>query len=420
MSEKTRILGMTDHNVRTGFGTVMHHIIEGAVEAGYEGYFLGWGFHADDAYKRSNYILIPSGQDPYGADVFAPLVQNVKPEIVVVQADTRMIMWMPQVLSRMPNKPTIVFYPVIDGNVWDIEGKRTKWPSNWTETLKVADKVVAMTKYGQKILQANGIDADCIYHGVDTSIYKPASKEERAQIRRQVGIGEELFVWGAVFKNMQRKNPEKYLQAYAIFLEKLPKREREKHLLLLHTQPQPTGPGMFDLIQHAIDYGLEPGKNVLFSSMPVPPQNMPLIYKTCDVFLILGGMEGFNLAVIEAMACGLPIIALDSCTHAKLLGGTGLLTKCPTFDGKHRITYGSYNGVEGDIPNPWDVAKQMMKLYKNEALRKELGFKATERAVKTFDWRIIKNQWVELFKSLIVSEEDIPEEWKKLYSETQV
>jgi glycosyltransferase involved in cell wall biosynthesis len=97
-----------------------------------------------------------------------------------------------------------------------------------------------------------------------------------------------------------------------------------------------------------------------------------------------------------------------------------LLSDVPKYVKNHKISFGSYNGVECDLVDPWDVAKKMTKLYESETLRKELGFKATEKAMKTFDWQIIRKQWVDFVKSLVIDESKIPEEWAKLYAETKV
>ena len=421
MNEK--ILYCTDHNLKTGFGIVAHNVCIGLADVGYDTYFLGWGFRADDIFQRANYKLIPCGNDPFGADVLPQVLQIIRPEVFIVQADSRMVMFLPNMLRQIPNKPTWIFYPVIDGHVWDVENTNKSWASNWTQCIKAADKVVAMTKYGQEILKANGIEADCIYHGVDTTLFKPVSKEQKEQIKASGGIAGK-FVFGGVFKNMQRKNPEKYLQALRILLNSKNLTESEKNniVLLLHTFPQPTGGGEFDLVQQAVDYGLQPGKNVLFSTMGMPPQQMSLVFQAMDVFLALGGMEGFDLPLAEAQSCGLPLIVSDSSTHPELVenGKCGLIAKSPTYNGKHKVTFGSYNGIECDLPDPYDVAKKMELLYKDSTLREKLGIAASEKACRDYDWAIIRKKWVDLVKSLIVDETKIPEEWARLYAETKV
>lgn len=415
---------MSDSNTMTGFGNVSDGIAKGWVNAGYEVFYLGWGFRYQGPMPRNGYVLLPSGNDPFGSDALPMYIQQIKPEILMTQADTRMLGYMPDLMPRIPNKPTWIFYVVIDGNIWDVEGKNTVWPSNWSNTIKAADKVVAMTKYGQKILKANGIESEVIYHGVDTSVFKPVSEENKKQLKTNVGLGGDKFVFGAMFKNMQRKNPEKLLQAFRILLNSktIPNAEKEKLMLLIHTNPRPSGGGEFDLIQQSADYGLQPGKNVVFSTGGIPAEFLPNIFNSMDVFIHLGTMEGFGLPIIEAMSSGLPIIGVDSCTIPELIGECGLISKVPTYDkqGKNKISFGSYNGVECDMVDPWDVAEKMEKLFQDPKLRQDLGFKATEKSLKEFDWRIINHKWNDLVKSFIISDEQVPEEWKKLYAETKV
>jgi glycosyltransferase involved in cell wall biosynthesis len=49
-----------------------------------------------------------------------------------------------------------------------------------------------------------------------------------------------------------------------------------------------------------------------FTRLSVAPQNMPAIYRSADVFLHLAKEEAFGNVFIEAMACGLPIVAPNS------------------------------------------------------------------------------------------------------------
>ena len=419
---KGKIIYCTDHARQTGFGKVADNVCKALADDGYEVYYLGWGFRSSEPLRRENYVMLPCGAGQFGEDVLGNYIMGIKPDILITQADTRMIAWLPELLTKVPHKPTWLIYPVIDGNIWDIKSANNKWPSNWTDIIKSANKIVAMTNYGKDIMTANGIESTTIYHGVDTNSFKPASKETKKEIRRNAGIPEDAFIVGGVFKNMQRKNPQQYLQAFKIFLDKLPAKEQEKCILVLHTSPQPSGPFELDLVQHAKDYGIEVGKQLVFSNGMLPPQNMPYLYESLDVYLQLGGMEGFCLPLAEAMSCGLPIIALESSTHSELLSGTGLISPAPTFKGhpKARVTFGSYNGVECDICNPWDVAEKLYTLYNNKAMRDELGFKTAERASQVFENAVVNKQWCELVKTLVVTEEQIPDEWKKLYEETNV
>jgi glycosyltransferase involved in cell wall biosynthesis len=49
-----------------------------------------------------------------------------------------------------------------------------------------------------------------------------------------------------------------------------------------------------------------------FTRLSIAPEKMPLLYRSADVFLHLSMDEPSSLAFLEAMACGLPVVAHDS------------------------------------------------------------------------------------------------------------
>lgn len=64
-------------------------------------------------------------------------------------------------------------------------------------------------------------------------------------------------------------------------------------------------------LRHQIDAkaaALLPGR---YTRLTVPPERMPMLYSSADIFLHLSTAETFGNVYIEAMACGLPIVALD-------------------------------------------------------------------------------------------------------------
>ena len=148
---------------------------------------------------------------------------------------------------------------------------------------------------------------------------------------------------------------------------------------------------------------------------------MVQVYNCFDVFWALGGMEGFNVPLIESMACGIPVVALDATTHSEILNGTGLLSEPILYKGGKgcKVTYGSFNGVEGIAVNPYDVASKTDKLYADKKLRENISFREIERTITTFDWSVINPQWLELVSKYVITEEQVPDEWKGLFGETQ-
>ena len=91
--------------------------------------------------------------------------------------------------------------------------------------------------------------------------------------------------------------------------------------------------------------------------------------------------EGFGLVLIEAMACGVPIISFD-CEN----GPRSIIT----------------DGMDGFLIRPFDIdafADKMMLLMRDETLRKTMGENARRSAVQ-YDIDKIGIQWQQLFDEL--------------------
>jgi len=68
---------------------------------------------------------------------------------------------------------------------------------------------------------------------------------------------------------------------------------------------------------------LLPGR---FTLLSIPPDRMPTIYRSADVFLHLSKDEAFGNVYLEALACGLPIVAHDTTRVRWIVGDDQFLT----------------------------------------------------------------------------------------------
>jgi glycosyltransferase involved in cell wall biosynthesis len=67
---------------------------------------------------------------------------------------------------------------------------------------------------------------------------------------------------------------------------------------------------------------LMPGR---YTRLTVPPEQMPELYRSADVFVHLSKDESFGNVFIEAMACGLPVVGHDTSRSRWILGDVGFL-----------------------------------------------------------------------------------------------
>lgn len=97
----------------------------------------------------------------------------------------------------------------------------------------------------------------------------------------------------------------------------------------------------------------------------VPHKDMPALYRQADILLFPTVREGFGLAVAEAMACGLPVVASDCSSLPELIdhGRGGFL--CP-------------------VGNVESFASSIQRLAEDSQLRKEMGLYNRIKIEKNF------------------------------------
>lgn len=111
-------------------------------------------------------------------------------------------------------------------------------------------------------------------------------------------------------------------------------------------------------------------------------QNNPYFYlKNSDIFVLTSDYEGFPNVLIEAMACGLPVVSTDSKTGPKEIIRDG-------FDG--------YVVARGDFKT---LANKILKIINNDAICSEFGKNAAKSSRK-YEVDTIAKQYVDLFEKL--------------------
>ena len=118
---------------------------------------------------------------------------------------------------------------------------------------------------------------------------------------------------------------------------------------------------------------LLPGR---FTRLSIAVEKMPVLYRSADVFLHLSKAESSSLAFLEAMACGLPIVAHDSPRLRWIAGDDEFLL---------------------DTENPKKVAQQI-------ELARDAGPNGRQKRVtkaEAFSWKNIAKQYREFLREII-------------------
>ncbi len=114
----------------------------------------------------------------------------------------------------------------------------------------------------------------------------------------------------------------------------------------------------------------------------LPPKSLVALYKTADVYALPTLVETFGMVLVEAMAAGLPI----------------LTTTAPGVDD---VIADGETGLKAPPGNPTGFAEALERLLKDNALRNSLGEQAQAEAKARYDWNIVTQSYLDLYKATI-------------------
>jgi glycosyltransferase involved in cell wall biosynthesis len=148
-----------------------------------------------------------------------------------------------------------------------------------------------------------------VYHGVSPSFHQ-VSEQERAAARQKWNLPENFIL--SVTNSLPHKNLPNLVNAFGILLSKL---EQDTHLVLV-------GNVDLDLLEKMIQATADAQKvRERIITIPfIPNDALPPVYALARAFVFVSRVETFGMPLVEAMACGLPIVASDIPVHREILG----------------------------------------------------------------------------------------------------
>lgn len=199
------------------------------------------------------------------------------------------------------------------------------------------------------------------YLGVDKKIFKPTNKKSDKPKRNRY-----IFYIGS---EVPRKNIGNLLKGFKKISFKY------SDLILLKAG-EPEGKKYRKSTNKLIkQYGLT--KKVFFVSKYINEKELPLYYSNAELFIYPSLKEGFGMPLVEAMACGCPIVTSNISPMKEIAKGQVLV-------------------------NPYDpdsISRGIDKILSNKKYRATLKEKALKRA-KDFDWGKIAKKTLDTYKEL--------------------
>lgn len=221
--------------------------------------------------------------------------------------------------------------------------------------LRTANVVSVSRELKTWIAGTYGLSPDSIQvieNGIDLGPFDAIDRcESRRRVRNSLGIPDEAVVAVSVGRLFPVKNHDLMLRAFRGIGGNGP----EARLVLVGN-----GPERGNLEEKARSYGL--GGAVQFLG---ERGDVPAILAAADLFLLTSSSEGLSIAIMEAMASRLPVIATA-------VGDNGVLIQ---------------DGVTGrlvDVRDEAGLTEHMRRLIQDVELRREMGARGRERVERRF------------------------------------
>ncbi len=214
-----------------------------------------------------------------------------------------------------------------------------------------SDKILTCSQYSkQDIKRIYGVDEAKIVIiplSVASIYFSPHDPSQVTAIKRKYNINGRYILYMGNFK--AHKNIAQLIHAFAVIVQEFP----DVSLVL-------AGP-----LEHSYSELLGIIKNnhlegrVIFTGKVMESDGPQYLYQGAEVFVMPTLYEGFGIPPLEAMACGVPVIASRATSIPEIVGDAGIL-----FD-PHNAT---------------ELAHAIKKIFQDPALKKELIDKGFKRA----------------------------------------
>ncbi len=264
-----------------------------------------------ELYHRDMPYFDPEWQPQRG--LFAPAEEEALSRIPApdanLSADAVLRMCMPYNLKPSAAKRTCVFATTEWGIVQKLMLKLMGVPAFWDAHHNCDTTIVTPSNWSRQGFLRSGADPDRVVvvpHGVDTRVFHPLPEAERAALRRQRGL-EDCFVFLNIGVMTWNKGIRPLLKAFAAVVERYP----EARLILKGTEA----------IRKSRDFIVEAMQAILTTAQAarviprvayigdnLSVEELAQLHQIADAYVAPYLAEGFNMPVLEAAACGLPIV----------------------------------------------------------------------------------------------------------------
>lgn len=242
--------------------------------------------------------------------------------------------------------------------------------------VKKAMKLVTVSHYEQSNIEAyfGALEKlSVIHNGVGEHFRKISDTPLLEAVREKYKLPERfLFCLG---NTDPKKNTPNMLRAFALFLQSNSEYRGQDNTYKLVLPDYEEN----QLMQVLNDMGHPEIREDILVTGYVPNSDMPALLNLCSMFLYPSLRESFGLPILEAMACGAPVITSNTSSMPEVAGDAALLV---------------------DPSDPVALAGAIERVLSEEDLKRNLRVRGLERAA-LFSWKSMAEQYLQLYREML-------------------
>ncbi len=323
------------------------------------------GFFADELIKEGidvKVLHISTSRNPLNIYKLYKLLKNRKFDVIHTHA------YSAGTIGRI--SAFLAGVPVIISHNQNVYGHYNKY-YHFMEWLlsHVTDSIICVSDMVKKFTnETQGIDTKrlvTIYNGIEN--IRSVSGEKTSDLKKELGIPVNNSVIGTVAQFSGKKGLGYLIKSASILL----KHRKDVNFLLV-------GDGTTKDELKYLCHNLKIENNVVFAG---ERSDIPEMLSLIDIFVLPSITEGLPLALLEAMACGKPVVATS-------VGGVPEIVK---------------NGLNGILVQPKDpeaLHGAMKELLNNADMREKMGHEGRMICEKGFSSRVMVDRIEDLYDTL--------------------
>jgi glycosyltransferase involved in cell wall biosynthesis len=199
-----------------------------------------------------------------------------------------------------------------------------------------------------------------------SEIFRPIDKKEaKERIAQKYQIKNDFILYVGFIR--PRRNIPTLLKAF----HRLKKQYNLSHKLVIVGDSNPENIDFSDFVKSDL-------QKEIIHFRRIPDEDMPLLYNAAEIFVYPSLYEGFGLPLVEAMACGTPIVASNAPPMPEMVGDAGLFV------------------------DPFDSSQMSQTIYDilaDEYLRSNLREKSLKRSL-FFSWKKTAEKTLSVYREV--------------------